>query len=887
MTGLLQMIVSRDAVPYFLVGCNLAGTIGLAACLHSFLKRTIFDSILSTQQLLKRSQLQRISVLFVSLFPAFIFPLAVSPLNLPAELKSLSYELSLVTSQILFLLLLINIVLPSLENWLFLDSFNSGGAGEEDITSPREKNYFSTKKKLFRVTKFVLFLISGFIILVDIGIISYAIRSVFLVVIGIGIVVIMRIILRLKSFSEKTVGTVRKQLVNGDDDYDSDDDPDYQVRMAIVELFLKIYSYQLNKKSGTPVKYSLVDNKSNNGRYTYDLHAKVAGDWKSRRMTIGRLGMDVISRSKCFFVIYGAYLVVKIPPEPITDIKKYIAILRKETRIASKLNLQDCIIPKLSVILKYVHHSFKKETTIFEEVETGYLKPLFIFSYLHNFLQINDSFVFFMDLSKYYFLYDAISKIHDSKESVYEEMGMDFEGYGSIYDPHKERSEFFLSNIAKAYAEYERRMKNIGGANEYFSSSSSWIKMAFFMRLAGYDDSESYADVPRTLSKRVNEIIDDIFLAFEPIIVSYQQEVKESVSIATFKKNKSFMEGIVTNLLNLLAWLGKKEVAVRDLKPDNLLVAGDRDMYPLFLADPQNFKIGLIDVETAVIFNRSHDRKIVQPQLGGTDKFATPSHFFDNQTIMQLFGDLSVTLHLQDWYAITAIIYNVIMGDFLFEKTSGFIPIIVREIGNSMAKGESDILLAQKLSILFWKQAVAEFDEKIQKNRQILEEVNIQLKKDVQLMFQRLLVDEYRETMENIKRCITTRKLFRSRKNRAYFSSLSNGEFEDLLEKLEAGEGVTVNNVTDRNEIIKTINEFSQLKADYIRCRKILKLFKNPTATVSAVLLLEGMFGVVRHNMWRQEWKSRDSEVVLDSSIDKEVRRNQGTVRATMQWQAL
>jgi serine/threonine protein kinase len=101
-------------------------------------------------------------------------------------------------------------------------------------------------------------------------------------------------------------------------------------------------------------------------------------------------------------------------------------------------------------------------------------------------------------------------------------------------------------------------------------------------------------------------------------VKAYRNTIKEYVHKIRFGQNKPQMAGIITNLLDLLAWLRTKQIAMRDLKPDNLLVAGDPSKYPLFLMNATDYELGIIDVETAVDFEKSKDRKVKQPLLGGT-----------------------------------------------------------------------------------------------------------------------------------------------------------------------------------------------------------------------------------------------------------------------------
>lgn len=164
---------------------------------------------------------------------------------------------------------------------------------------------------------------------------------------------------------------------------------------------------------------------------------------------------------------------------------------------------------------------------------------------------------------------------------------------------------------------------------------------------------------------------------------------------------KAPVEGIIANLLDLLAHIGARGVSLRDLKPDNLLVARPRKEYPRFLNDPAEYVIGLIDIETAVVFGNLHWRRMEQPKLGGTPQYATPSHFFTNDLIHHLYGRVAEVLHLQDWHGLLGVIYKVITNRQLFNKTAATVPGIVR--GINAAADETDLgRFAIKASRVFW-----------------------------------------------------------------------------------------------------------------------------------------------------------------------------------------
>jgi serine/threonine protein kinase len=111
----------------------------------------------------------------------------------------------------------------------------------------------------------------------------------------------------------------------------------------------------------------------------------------------------------------------------------------------------------------------------------------------------------------------------------------------------------------------------------------------------------------------------------------YLGAIRSFAQRLSLEQNRLPISGIITNLLDLLGWLSEKKVAMRDLKPDNILVAGDTQNYPGFLRSAADYSLGFIDVETAVYFGKTEEGSIRQPLLGGTH--ATPSHLFPNSTL--------------------------------------------------------------------------------------------------------------------------------------------------------------------------------------------------------------------------------------------------------------
>ena len=169
------------------------------------------------------------------------------------------------------------------------------------------------------------------------------------------------------------------------------------------------------------------------------------------------------------------------------------------------------------------------------------------------------------------------------------------------------------------------------------------------------------------------------------------------------------MEALAANLLELLAWLGRKGVAMRDLKPDNLLVAGDPDAYPIFLSMADGFTLGLIDLETACDLEPFARDAGSQPPLSGTPSYATPSHFFPNQVLSKTYDDLAAVLHFQDWHAVAAIVFETATGRRLFGRTAGQISRIMAALQSAVASKKSLARLYRSVNPVFWNQADEEF----------------------------------------------------------------------------------------------------------------------------------------------------------------------------------
>lgn len=520
-------------------------------------------------------------------------------------------------------------------------------------------------------------------------------------------------------------------------------DPDFQIVVSIATLFLEILKKHLDASEDSPCRVKLVKIEADTAKYLFELEIHLYGNWKKRRMTIARLGADSGSRSKCFYVIYDEYLVVKVPPVAITDPLEYINSIKIEAAIARQLGMEECIIPIVSVILKHLEPSIDAVENALDSPEVLAMQALRRRPDLYRYLKVSGTFAYFMDMSKYFFLQDAVKMLHNTQ---------------------------------------------------------------------GLSEGQ------------------------------------------LFVRTKAPIEGIVANLLDLLALIGHKGVALRDLKPDNLLLAGDRNDYPAFLSRPEHYKIGLIDIETAVVLGNPYRKQIDQPQLGGTPQYATPCHFFNNQLLKDLYGEVAEILHLQDWHGMIGVIFKVIDNRFLFEHTARLIPGIAHKINDSN-NGDDISAFAIESSRLFWSTAEREFKEKMTAKREVLEKLKIPIAKPSLIMLKKRLLAEKQDLTAAIKKIVANQNLYSTEKSRIQLMKASSQELAKLSLQWENLPESRTELLKQQSPAVQLLQNLKGMKEQFESRIQVLKLLDDPAPKISAHLLLGTMFAVVSRRMFPDQWQ--------------------------------
>ena len=665
---------------------------------------------------------------------------------------------------------------------------------------------------------------------------------------------------------------------------DCEETKDGITQSDIINYFLTLFKHQIGADPHAPMNTKSLSTTSSGPNYVYELRVKHRGDWVRRRMTIGPIGDEAGSKSKCYYVIYDAHIVVKIPVRPIKAFDEYIRSIKKEGRIVDKLAPKECIIPRVSVVLNLIHKFPNSANLAAEKLEEKYVDWLRRKTDYQKYLKIKNTFVFFMDFSKYYFLGHIVDHLHDVKDAVAEEMIANAE---TIFDNLKFRGRYGKDKEAVGF-EIRQVYNDCQAAIRQFltdSGVSSEVSMFriqtwFLTHLAGKAITGKEAGLSENLVQELNLVIEVNFTKRMNVVKAYRNTIKEYVHKIRFGQNKPQMAGIITNLLDLLAWLRTKQIAMRDLKPDNLLVAGDPSKYPLFLMNATDYELGIIDVETAVDFEKSKDRKVKQPLLGGTPFYATPSHFFSNMILSEAFHNLNLILHLQDWHATLVMIFKAVTGDLLFVHTAKLFADIRNSIKYGQMKGLLDTEIVADVSRAFWRRALQEFQAKMNQKEDALKSIFFDIPENAKQMFMQVLTKDIQATALKIKQCINRncQNFFESPQSQDLLFKASPEKINQLRAEFENKIKTLPNSSANHNRAIPFLKYLRTLKLHGDQQKQLLNRLAQPHSKLSAYTLSGFMFNNLYKSMFREEWwvKTVAAKNFSDADVD------QATLEATV-----
>ncbi|RJQ84505.1 MAG: hypothetical protein C4519_04835 [Desulfobacteraceae bacterium] len=626
-------------------------------------------------------------------------------------------------------------------------------------------------------------------------------------------------------------------------------------QVQVLRFFLQLFKSQQNADSDAPAQIVRVERRTTCPDETYEIRILHNGEWVSRRMSIGLLGQGGGSRSRCFYVIFDTHMVIKIPAAPLVRFSDYKRQIAAEARIVERLAPRLCIVPKVSVILKAVHCFAESEHLSEDRLEAQYARLLETNPEFQEYLKIDDSFAFFMDLAKHFFLSTTLEEIHSgyghliAEARQHPELMWDHHGFVSRYG---EEAGSVCHALQEAYYRCEGGLRHLidqAGVGEKVHAYH--LKQWFLSHMAGETIRREDYDLPAEVVTKANQLLSEVVQANRRQVDSYRRHLSEYIRKTRFSQYRCQLENLCSNILDLLVWIGRNKLALRDLKPENLFVAGNPDEYPAFLNDREKFSIGLIDVETAVFFDAEDPVLIAQPQLAGTPLYATPAHLMPNVILLEIYDDLPAILHLQDWFATIAILYRTATGENLFAMTAHVFPEILNRLKILDPAGADIQEEVARIQRLFWNSAVAEFQSGTAKYAAILSLVDVSIPADFAGDIAPALKSEIHELETTIGKAVADQTFFNSGDKRHFLKKASADKIGQMRNKLiqEAESGQS-----QQGQILLYFELLEKLKIRLeVACRAKATL-ASPGATLPLDQLLEIMFQKVFNAMYRSGW---------------------------------
>ncbi len=519
----------------------------------------------------------------------------------------------------------------------------------------------------------------------------------------------------------------------------SPDLPDFN---KVLLYFLNLYLLQMRAKAEDRYTYQPLDINGPLGTTVYAFKIQRQGHGHTRKLSIGPIGETSGARSKCYYCVFDDHFVVKIPPVPVGDFAEYLTSIGSDRRIAHALSPRECLVPRLAIILKKIPAFSDALDKVQGDDESKCLEILKLRPEFKEFLKIGGSYAFFMDLSRHFFLGHILKDCHETAGAALNEIKKHPELIWlpeAFADRYGDRAGNLSIRLQNLFNRFDEQLKD--------PSVAQYRKKSWFIAMIGaVIDGSRVQTSPGHLTPAVQAAFAAAKISDNGALNAYAALVRDFAESQVFRQNRTRIGSICARLVELLAWLDVNNVAVRDLKPDNLLVVGDPAKYPQFLSTPREFELGLIDVELAVCMGsengnyRSQGKfgfrpEFEQPRLGWTPFYATPSHMLVNEVLADLYGDVADMLKLQDWYAVAAMIYQSVTGKKLFDKTAALISSMGRDLPRYLADQKDLKKFARKTTPEFWQCAADEVEQKLETHKKHLEAVHVELFKNVRKMF--------------------------------------------------------------------------------------------------------------------------------------------------------
>jgi hypothetical protein len=499
-----------------------------------------------------------------------------------------------------------------------------------------------------------------------------------------------------------------------------------------------------------------------------------------------------------------------------------------------------------------------------QELESSYTKSLETEPKLQKYFQIDNNFVFFLDLSSYHLATDIINNIvrvknYEIKEILtslfknIKHLDLIENEFGPDIFPLHEWAEKFSASIQAIVSD-----RNL---------AESELAEIFYIFLANKKietDDKTFNLSPETIQE-INLFIEDYRGKSVQDIDTFIKIIERQVFQDGSWNEINTVESLILKELELLSFLEEKGLVIKDMKSDGILIV-HKDPTANFIkaVNKGEFDFGLLDVEYAVFWKDRNGKplqmnKIHQPGFAYTAHIGTLSHIFPNSILSETLGYPGRIFKLQDWYAGINFIYKVATlykftrGQRLLVRTGLHLKQLVNKINKKACKRlPSEIFKEQSLE--FWNVALEEFIEKIEKDKEFLMKESIVLPKTICLMFIREIEAGMKDISRRIKNLLGLNKEINQEK-RNFLIQCNSSQIKDLSKKWRKKK---------KNEevesIISLLKNLLPLRKNLERRARIKLFFAKDNVTISVYQLLRTMFNLVCNGMYRLEW----GELCLD-----------------------
>jgi serine/threonine protein kinase len=467
-----------------------------------------------------------------------------------------------------------------------------------------------------------------------------------------------------------------------------------------------------------------------------------------------------------------------------------------------------------------------------------------------------------MDLAKHFFLSTTLEEIHRDDQRIVsealkqQELLWDQHGFACRYG---EDVSTVCHELQDAYYCNEGSLRLLIKEAQIIEDIPTFqLKQWFLNHLAGEKVDAATEDLPQEFIDRVNRLFYKVLREHHQQVEQYRQRVRQYIKEMHFSRHRIQLENLASNTLELLAWIDEKDLTMRDLKPENLFVAGETNAYPLFLNDSKKFSIGLIDVETAVVMDSKHTEEIPQPQLAGTPLYATPSHLLSNVILAEVYGDVRTILHLQDWYATIAIIYKIITGKNMFSATARVFPDLVKQIKLMDPAGPDMDKDIARLNRLFWSSAVAEFKQSIAADLNIFERIEVAVPASMLVDIVRSLHAGCDDLSAALAKTVSQQSVFVGRHKCQFLMDVSVEKITAMKQKLLQETPHGDKRKAQHEKAIAILVRIEEQKKSLQRKLEAAASLKVKVGAIAADQLLEAMFERVFTSMYLAHWPAVD-----------------------------